>query len=68
MGSSLGTHQEITGRRSEYLPQECRKLPDWWERVNRPYLVSEWLTVGTLPKSTGKSPVPDFPGDLDFWL
>ncbi|RZS14209.1 hypothetical protein BHM03_00045876 [Ensete ventricosum] len=30
-GSSLGTRREITGRRPEDSPQECRRLPDWWE-------------------------------------
>ncbi|RWW48012.1 hypothetical protein BHE74_00045957 [Ensete ventricosum] len=28
-GSSLGARREITGRRSDDLPQECRRLPDW---------------------------------------
>ncbi|RWV85772.1 hypothetical protein GW17_00052411 [Ensete ventricosum] len=30
-GSSLGTHRKITVRRPEDSPQECRRLPDWWE-------------------------------------
>ncbi|RWW53212.1 hypothetical protein BHE74_00040317 [Ensete ventricosum] len=28
-GTSLGAHREITGRRSDDLPQEYRRLPDW---------------------------------------
>ncbi|RRT59700.1 hypothetical protein B296_00017364 [Ensete ventricosum] len=31
LGSSLGTWWEITGRRPEGSPQECRRLPDWRE-------------------------------------
>ncbi|RRT39768.1 hypothetical protein B296_00018332 [Ensete ventricosum] len=27
--SLLGAHREIIGRRSDDLPQECRRLPDW---------------------------------------
>ncbi|RRT32825.1 hypothetical protein B296_00057085 [Ensete ventricosum] len=27
-GSSLGTRREITGRRPNDMPQECRRLPD----------------------------------------
>ncbi|RWV86134.1 hypothetical protein GW17_00052005 [Ensete ventricosum] len=30
-GSSLGTCREITGRRPEDSPQECRRLSDWRE-------------------------------------
>ncbi|RWV96311.1 hypothetical protein GW17_00040987 [Ensete ventricosum] len=30
-GSSLGTRQEIVGRRPEDSPQECQRLPDWRE-------------------------------------
>ncbi|RZS25004.1 hypothetical protein BHM03_00058159 [Ensete ventricosum] len=29
--SSLGIRREITGRRPEDSPQECRRLSDWWE-------------------------------------
>ncbi|RWV84006.1 hypothetical protein GW17_00054322 [Ensete ventricosum] len=28
-GNSLGACREITGRRPDDLPQECRRLPDW---------------------------------------
>ncbi|RWW02495.1 hypothetical protein GW17_00034414 [Ensete ventricosum] len=31
LGSSLGTHRDITGRRLEDSPQECQRLPDWRE-------------------------------------
>ncbi|RWV92039.1 hypothetical protein GW17_00045630 [Ensete ventricosum] len=30
-GSSLGTQREITERRPDDLPQECRRLPNWQE-------------------------------------
>ncbi|RWV84895.1 hypothetical protein GW17_00053358 [Ensete ventricosum] len=32
-GSLLGTRWEITKRRLGDSPQECRRLPDWWEAV-----------------------------------
>ncbi|RWV83089.1 hypothetical protein GW17_00055352 [Ensete ventricosum] len=31
IGKLAGTRREITGRRSDDLPQECWRLPDWRE-------------------------------------
>ncbi|RRT53220.1 hypothetical protein B296_00018365 [Ensete ventricosum] len=47
-GSSLGTCQEITGRRLKDLPQVCRRLQDW----------QKYFEQLTLLGPTGKPPVP----------
>ncbi|RWW03340.1 hypothetical protein GW17_00033507 [Ensete ventricosum] len=53
-GSSLGTCQEITGRRPEDLPQVCRRLQDW----------QKYFEQLTRLGPTGKPPVPWCSGRL----
>ncbi|RWV79581.1 hypothetical protein GW17_00059260 [Ensete ventricosum] len=53
--SSLGVHWEITGRRPNDLPQECRRLSDWRKLG---LSLSLYFRRLTRPGSAGKSPVP----------
>ncbi|RWV80911.1 hypothetical protein GW17_00057736 [Ensete ventricosum] len=60
-GSSLGARREITGRRPDDLPQECRRLPDWRKlgkllvRDGCPAIAQafRWLTAADPPRLGG---------------
>ncbi|RWW13666.1 hypothetical protein BHE74_00047971 [Ensete ventricosum] len=48
-GSSLGTCQEIAGRRPKDSPQEYWRLSNWWERVTHP----GWAVEPLVPRNLG---------------
>ncbi|RWW52845.1 hypothetical protein BHE74_00040703 [Ensete ventricosum] len=57
-GSSLGARREITGRRSNDLPQEYRRLPDW-RKLGLSLSLCEWQVYGRRPNFWAvEPPVP----------